>query len=58
MEKPKMTHKKVRRISFMKTSSKWGELTGCATNAKATGVPVQALDRDRHRTKGDNGLSV
>ena len=58
MEKPKMTHKKVRRISFMKTSSKRDELTGGAINAKATGVLFRAQDRGHRCTMGDNGQGV
>jgi hypothetical protein len=58
MEKPKMTHKKVRRISFMKTSSKRDGLTGDAINATATVVLVRARGHGHRCTKGDNGLGV
>ncbi len=53
-----MTHKKVRRISFMKTSSKRSELTGDAINAKATWVLVRAPGRGRRCTMAGNGLYV
>jgi hypothetical protein len=58
MEKPKMTHKKVRRISFMETFSKRGELRGDAINAKAIEAPGLAPDHDRHHTMGGNGPGV
>jgi hypothetical protein len=53
-----MTHKKVRRISFMETFSKRGELRGDAINAKAIEAPGLAPDHDRHHTMGGNGLGV
>jgi hypothetical protein len=58
MEKPKMTHKKVRRISFMETFSKRCELTGDAINAKAIEAPGLAPDHGRRDTMGGNGLGV
>ncbi len=53
-----MTHKKVRRISFMKTASKRDVLTGDAINAKATEVLFRALGRGHRCTMGDNGQGV
>ncbi len=53
-----MTHKKVLRISFMKTSSKRDELTGDAINAKATAVLFRAQDRGHRCTRGGNGQGV
>ena len=53
-----MTHKKVRRISFMETFSKRYELTGDAINAKATEAPGLAPDHGRRDPRGGNGLGV
>jgi hypothetical protein len=51
MEKPKITHKMVRRISFMKVSfRKEKESTG-----QITGADALAWDQSRQRTKDDNG---
>ena len=58
MEKPKMTHKKVRRISFMKISSKRDGLTGDAINVRATEALDRARDHGHLGTKGDNGSDV
>ena len=58
MEKPKMTHKKVRRISFMKTSSKRDGLTGDAINARATEVLFRVQDHGHRYTRGGSGRGV
>jgi hypothetical protein len=53
MEKPKITHKMVRRISFMKVSFRKRE----KSVGQKAGANGQALGHTRQRTTGDNGPS-
>ena len=52
MEKPKITHKMVRRISFMKISFRKMK---CRQSGKTALAFLRAQDHDRHCTKVDNG---